>query len=182
MKSSSWKRILLLSVSLLPFSRERGTGRRFQQEKPSWIPHLLSELCSDWHLALHPHVMMAVGRAEFGISSHLGWGMNVLGSCLQLLDPPRLGSLWLVEGRHVELPNCTFPILKTWLDFSLLLLHDFVGDVSWEKKRGFISAPLGHCRGDVSFLTTANVPKINSRRRVLAETQRLFSSSITGQG
>lgn len=181
MKSSSLKRILLLPVSFLPFSCERETGRRFQQEKPSWIPHPPSELGSDWHLTLHPHVMMAVSRAEFGISSRLGWGINVLGNCLQLLDPPRLGSLWLVEGRYVELPYCTFLTLKAWLDFSLLLLHDFVGEVSWEKKRGFISAPLGHCRGDVLFLTAANVSKINSRRQVLAEKQRLSGSSITGQ-
>ena len=64
----------------------------------------------------------------------------------------------------MELPNCTFPILKTWLDVSLLLLHDFIGEVSWEKKQGFISALLGHSGGDILFLTTTNVSKINSRR------------------
>lgn len=181
-------------MPFLQFSRERGTGRRFQQRSPvGFHIHFLNCVVIGTSLSI-PMLWWQPVEQSSGFPpawAEAGTCLEAAYSCLALQagkpvtcgrETCGLGSLWLVEDGPMELLRCTFPILKTWLGISLLLLHDFIGEVSWEKKQDFISAPLGHSGGDVLFLTAANVSKINSRRWVLVEKQRLSGSSITGQG
>lgn len=65
--------------------------------------------------------------------------------------------------------------------FSLILLRDFLREVSQGKRHSSIPAPLGCYGGKVLLLIVAYVPEINSERQVSVDKKRRFSSSITGQ-